>query len=207
MSLWKLCSVVLAGVLLSTPAAAQEFTIHQDAVRVDAVSFGTGDHVIVALPGARPGTKPNRNALKKLGKLIADKQAGIKFISISWGDAEDVAASVKHAKANGAVKVSLLGHSRGAEMVRQYSSAQPDGEFDTVILLSSGDGQGIPLAQTKKLFVYNQGDNYARPTAASFEASAEPKQLFALDGDGHLVDHLLADHPTLVDDMVGLLQR
>jgi len=193
--------------LSMTPAAAQEFTIHQDGVRVDAVAIGAGDHVIVALPGARPGTKPNRNALKKLGDMVAEKQAGIKFVSISWGDVEDVAASVKHARVNGATKVSLLGHSRGAEMVRQFASAQPDGEFDTVILLSSGDGQGIPLEKTKKLFVYNQGDAYARPTAESFEQSAEPKQLFALDGDGHLVDHLLAERPTLIDDMVSLLQR
>jgi len=195
-----------AGLTLAASVAAEEFDIKQDGVTVAALAYGSGDHVVLALPGARPGTQPNRNALKKFSAEIAEKGAGIKIVSISWSDAGSLAAAVRNARENGAAKVSLLGHSRGAEMIRQYASAQPEGEFNSLILLSSGDDQGIPLEKTKKLFVYNKGDAYARPTAASFEKSAEPKQMLALDGDGHLVDHLKAERPSLIDDIVEMLK-
>lgn len=186
---------------------AGEFDIEQDGVSVPALEYGSGEHILIALPGAKPGKVPNRNALKKVIAEIADKAPGVKVISISWPDQNAVAATVRYAKANGAKKVSLLGHSRGAEMAGRYASAQPDGEIDSLILLSSADDQGIPLTKTKKLFVYNKGDSYAQWTPTSFEKSEAPKEIMALEGDGHLVDHLKEKRPTLIEDIVKLLSR
>lgn len=188
-------------------ANAQDLDIEHNGITVSALEYGSGGHVLIALPGAKPGKTPNKNALKKLAMEIAEKASGVKVISITWPDQNAVAAAVSYAKANGASKVSLLGHSRGAEMAGRYASTLPEGQIDSLILLSSADDQGIPLTRTKKLFVYNKGDSYARWTPASYEKSAQPKELIELNGDGHLIDHLKAERPNLIGDIVTLLNR
>jgi len=188
-------------------ASAQEFEIKRDDVAVLALSCGSGGHVVLALPGAKPGTQPKTKSLKYLCSQIAKNSSDIQVISLSWSGAEDVSAAVQYATDKGAQKVSLLGHSRGAEMAARYASSRPDGEFNTLVLLSSADDQGIPLTKTKKLFVYNKGDSYARGAPISFEKSAEPKQMMSLGGSGHGFKALKAERPNLVNDIIEVLER
>jgi len=201
LALMILCLAPVGG------AQALEFDIEQDSITVSALEYGSGEHVLLALPGAKPGKTPNRKSLKKISAEIAENAPGIKVISITWSDEEAVAAAVRYARMNGAKKISLLGHSRGAEMAGRFASTQADGEFDSLILLSSADDQGIPLTKTKKLFVYNKGDSYASWTPVSFDKSAEPKEMLALDGNGHLIKHLEAERPSLIEDIVKLLNQ
>ena len=196
-----------ACIALTSVAIAQDFDIKQGDTIVSASSFGKGDHVLIALPGAIRGSNPDKNSLRGRASEIANENAGIRVISISWSGPGDVAAAVRFAKESGAKKISLLGHSRGAGLAAQFASSQPDGEFDTIILLSSGDDQGIPLTKSKKLFVYSKGDSLARWTPRSFEKSAEPKELIALNGSGHGSGDLKAARPSLIADIVAVLKR
>lgn len=196
-----------ACIALASGAIAREFDIKQGDTMVSALGYGKGDHVLILLPGASQGSNPDKNSLRGRASEIANENAGIRVISISWSGPGDVAAAVRFAKETGAKKISLLGHSRGAEMAGRFASSQPDGEFDTIILLSSSDDQGIPLAKSKKLFVYNKGDSLARWTPSSFEKSAEPKELIALNGSGHGSSDLKSQRPSLIADIVATLKR
>lgn len=191
---------------LAASVVAQEFDIKQGDAVIGALNYGTGDHITIALHGRRG----NRTFLKEYGDEIA--KAGLRIISINWSGERgsgfsEVGAAVKFAREQGAKKLSLLGYSNGAELVANYARAQPDGEFDTVILFSSDDDQGIALNKTKKLFIFNRYDSSARwaPTAA--DRSAEPKQVIALGGSGHPIATLVAEKADLVQDVIAALKR
>jgi pimeloyl-ACP methyl ester carboxylesterase len=178
---------------------------------VSALVFGrgSGEHTVIALHGARQQ--------KELFRAIAPGLArrGYKVISINWAAGREgpgpglapLAATIRYARDGGAKKISLMGFSRGAELAARFASAQPDGDFDTLILLSSVDDQGIPLAKTKKLFVFHEGDRLGRWSQVSADKSSEPKQVFALKGGAHGISDLLADKPDLIDEIANALGR
>ena len=193
-------------VALAGSANAQEFDIKQGDAIVSALNFGKGDHVVIALHGYQQG----RNFFKDYGDEIA--KAGFRVISIDWsGDRgsgfNEVGAAVKFAREQGAKKLSLLGTSRGAELAANYARAQPDGEFDTLILFASIDDQGIPLTKTKKLFVFSKYDSKASWTPTVADKSAEPKQLIMLGGSGHGLSNLVAEKADLMQDVIAALKR
>jgi pimeloyl-ACP methyl ester carboxylesterase len=140
---------------------------------------------------------------------------GYKVISINWAAGPEgpgpglapLAATIRYAREAGAKKVSMMGFSRGGELAARFASGQPDGDFDTLILMSSPDDQAIPLSRTKKLFVFHEGDRIGRWSRVSADKSSEPKQVFALKGGAHSLAALLADKPDLVDEIADTLGR
>lgn len=199
--------VGIAFLAIGGIALAQEFDIKQGDVVVPAFSQGNGDHVLLMLPGAAANSRSNRDGLKNTAIEIAKGNDGIKAISISWFGYGDVAAAVRFAKENGAKKISLLGFSAGAEMAGRFASSQPDGDFDTIVLLGSIDDQGIPLKKTKKLFIHSNVDSIGRWTVKSFEQSSDPKEILVLERSGHSVRDFKAERPSLIADIVAALKR
>ena len=202
---------VLTLLVVAANAFAQpvEIDIKNGENTVSALVFGrgSGEHIVIALHGA--------GQQKGLFRAIAPGlvRRGYKVISIDWKAGPDgpgpglapLAATVRFAREGGAKKVSLMGFSRGGELAARFASAQPDGDFDTLILLSSYDDQGIPLAKTKKLFVFHESDRFGRWSQVSADKSSEPKQVFALKGGAHSISALLADKPDLVDEIANTL--
>jgi pimeloyl-ACP methyl ester carboxylesterase len=203
---------VLAILAVAANALAQPVEVDiKDSDRiVSALAYGQDvEHTVIALHGA--GEK------KSIFKAVAPELAkrGFKIISIDWpaGPAGappgmgPLATAVQYARASGAKKVSLLGFSRGGELAARYASAQPDGEFDTLILLASYDDQPIPLTKTKKLFVFHDNDPYGRWSQVSADKSSEPKQVFALKGRVHSLSALFNDKPDLLDVIATTLGK
>ena len=206
---------VLASVILvaASNACAQpvEVDIKNGESTVSALVFGrgSGEHTVIALHGA--------GQQKDLFRPIAPGlvRRGYKVISINWAAGPDgpgpglapLAATIRFARDAGAKKVSLMGFSRGGELAARFASAQPDGDFDTLILLSAYDDQGIPLAKTKKLFVFHESDRFGRWSQVSADKSSKPKQVFALKGGAHSISALLADKPDLINEIANVLGR
>lgn len=186
-----------------------EISIDSGGTDVSALVFGrAAAHTIIALHGAGQS--------KGLFKLIAPQlvRRGFRVIAIDWRSGKEgpgpgmapLATAVGYAKQTGALKVSLLGFSRGGELAARYASGQPDGEFDSLVLLASYDDQAIPLAKTKKLFVFHDGDPFGRWSQISADRSTEPKKVFALKGGSHSIDALMEDKPDLVEEIVATLR-
>lgn len=199
--LFGLVCVALAG-----SAIAQEFDIKQDDTTVGALNYGQGDHVVIGIHGLNQ----SRTFFKDYGDEIA--KAGFRVITFNWSSDrgagfKELGAAVKFAREQGAKKISLLGTSRGAELAANYARAQPDGEFDTLVLFSNIDDKGIPLAKTKKLFIYGKYDSKASWTPTVMEKSAEPKQLIELDGSGHGIAALVSKKSDLMQDVIAALKR
>ncbi|WP_457423960.1 alpha/beta hydrolase [Roseateles sp. P5_E7] len=207
---WLLISFLLAA---AANALAQpvEAAIKNGDTTVSALIFGrgTGEHTVIALHGS--------GQRKDLFRSIAPGlvRRGYKMISIDWAAGPEgpgpglapLAATIRYAREAGAKKISLMGFSRGGELAARFASAQPDGDFDTLILLASPDDQGIPLARTKKLFVFHESDRLARWSRVSADKSNEPKQVFALKGSAHSMLALLADKPDLSDEIATTLGK
>ena len=204
--------IALLVLVAAANAFAQpvEIEIRNGDNAVSALVFGrSGEHIVIALHGA--------GQQKGLFRAIAPGlvRRGYKVIVIDWAAGPDgpgpglapLAATIKYAREAGATKVSLMGFSRGGELAARFASAQPDGDFDTLILLSSYDDRGIPLAKTKKLFVFHESDRFGRWSQVSADKSSEPKQVFALKGGAHSIAALLADKPDLIDEIANALGR
>lgn len=206
----RLIASVILVVAANAFAQPVEIDIKNGDNTVSALVFGRGgEHTVIALHGA--------GQQKGLFRPIAPGLArrGFKVISIDWAAGPDgpgpgvapLAATVRYAREAGAKKVSLMGFSRGGELAARFASAHPDGDFDTLILLSSYDDQGIPLGKTKKLFVFHENDRFGRWSQVSADKSSEPKQVFALKGGAHSISSLLADKPDLVEEIAAALGR
>lgn len=201
----------LAALLGGGSASAQVETDLTNGDRVvSAITMGEGDHVVIALHGS----DNDRNFFflgkgGQLGRKLAN--AGFRVIAVTWsgrsGGFSEVDAAVAQARATGALKVSLMGHSRGGQLAANYALQQADGTIDTVIQLSSSDDQGLPMTRTKKLFVFSKYDRVANWQPAAFAKSAQPKQLIEVGGGGHGVGALISEKPDLVRDVVRLLRQ
>jgi pimeloyl-ACP methyl ester carboxylesterase len=206
-------AVAVIGLLIGANAFAQvETDIKSGENLVSAVTMGEGDHVVISLHGYGRNrqfffTDP---AGARLGQELA--KAGFRVIAPSWSGQlgsgfSELVAAIAHAKATGAKKISLMGHSRGGGLAASFARQQPDGTFDTVIQLASVDDQGLPMTKTKKLFAFNKHDKWPAFQAAAFEKSAEPKQLIELGGSGHGVNALITEKPDFVQDVLMVLNK
>lgn len=209
-SMMRLIAVGLLAFAANAFAQPVEVEIKNGDGTVSALVFGRGsEHTIIALHGAGQ----SKNLFRPIGPGLARR--GFKVIAIDWlaGSAGPgpgmgpLAATLRYAREGGAIKVSLMGFSRGGELVARYASAQPDGDFDTLILLGSYDDQAIPLAKTKKLFVFHDNDRFGRWSQVSADKSPEPKQVFALKGAAHSIAALLADKPDLIEEIATTLGK
>ncbi|OHC71561.1 MAG: hypothetical protein A3H93_00650 [Rhodocyclales bacterium RIFCSPLOWO2_02_FULL_63_24] len=203
----------IAALLISGGAVAQvEMDIKAGDNIVSAMTMGEGEHAVIALHGAGGNTR--KFFFEEKGAQFAQglAKAGFRVIAVTWsgetgGGFGEVNAAIEHAKAKGAKKISLMGHSRGGELAANYARKQPDGSFDTVVQFSSVDDQGLSLTKTKKLFAFNKYDRWANWQPSAFEKSAEPKQMIALGGSGHPVSALVEEQATLLNDVVAALKK
>jgi Alpha/beta hydrolase family len=211
-TMFKRCLVIgVATTCLLGPARAQqELDIKSGASVVSTLTMGHGDHAVIALHG---GSGTDRNFFfqargGKLGQKLA--RAGFRVIAPTWAGQSgagfsEVAAAIAHAQATGARKISLIGHSRGGELVASYALAHPDGTFDTVIQLASSDDQTLAMTKTKKLFAFSKYDKWPQWQARAYARPAEPKRIIEIDGGGHAVGAMIAEKPDLVQDLISVL--
>lgn len=208
-----LISAALIAMACAGVARAQvETDIKAGDATISVMTMGEGDHAVIALHGA--GGNDRRFFFggngAQMGQALA--KAGFRVIAPTWsgqagGGFNEVAAAIAHARGTGAKKISLMGHSRGGELVANYARAQDDGTFDTVIQFGSVDDKGLSLAKTKKLFAFNKYDKWANWQPKAYENSAEPKQMIALGGSGHPVSALVGEKADLADDVIALLKK
>ena len=208
---WVAAAVI--GLLIGANAFAQvETDIKNGEGIVSAVTMGEGDHVVIALHGYGRNrqlffTGP---AGAQLGQELA--KAGFRVIAPSWSGQlgsgfSEVVASIAHARATGAKKISLMGHSRGGGLAASFARQQPDGTFDTVIQLASVDDQALTMTKTKKLFAFNKYDKWPAFQGTAFEKSAQPKQIIEVGGSGHGVDALITEKPDFVQNVLMVLRK
>ena len=75
-----LLALAATGFLSTGLASARDLDIEQEGTMVSALEYGQGTHVLLALPGAKPGQTPNRKALKELSEKIAENG----FRTVVW---------------------------------------------------------------------------------------------------------------------------
>jgi triacylglycerol esterase/lipase EstA (alpha/beta hydrolase family) len=200
-------------ILFSQPTSAQEKKeIEVDGNTVTAMIMGQGDHAVVLVHGVHylRGEYFFHEYGAFLGNGLA--KAGFRVIAPYWSHESgsfsgfrQVDTALKHALATGAKKVSIVGMSLGGELVATFAKTRPDGTFDSVIEMSSVNDQGYVLPKTKKLFVFLEGDQYARWQPKAFDASVEPKQMIKIEGSGHAIRDLVKKKPDLLDSLVAML--
>ena len=206
----KLMALFALAVAANAFAQPAEINIKDGEGVVSALVFGRGvEHTIIALHGAGQSKNLFRTVAPGLGKL------GFRVVAIDWQSGPagpgpgmaPLAAAIGFARESGAKKISLMRFSRGGELAARYASAQPDGEFDSLVLLASYDDQAIPLARTKKLYVFHDSDRFGRWSQVSADKSSESKRVFALKGGAHSIVALIEDKPDLVEEIAALLRQ
>ena len=203
---------LLVFLFLFTP----HFSFSQVETKIDyvpAITFGEGEHIVIAIHGS---TQSRTYFFSDYGSQFGPSLAkeGFKVIAISWPDQQgfmggfpSLSLAIKYARDTGAKKISLLGHSRGAELAINYARSQGDGVFDTVIFLGSPDDKGLSLPNTKKLFAFSKNDSYARWQQGAFDKSDLPKQIIVIAGGGHGVRDMVKSKPDLLDEIISYLRR
>lgn len=178
---------------------------------VEAMQWGAGTHTVIALHGYGNGPELFGTGLgEELGPKLAS--AGFRVLALRWaglpsGGEAEVAAALAWARQTGATDVSLLGHSFGADLAARAAMANPDGTFDTLVLLAMTDGAPITLSKTKKLFVVSDGDTLSKRAQQLAEQSAEPKRSVVLQGTGHAISALSTGQFILSQGVIEMLGR
>jgi hypothetical protein len=210
--LLRVLAIGLGCLLLAGIARAQtDIDIKAADLTVTAMVMGEGDHAVIALPGRNESRRFFfADDSGNIGSALA--KAGFRVLAIEWprapgaGKAE-IDAAIRHARESGAKQISLLGFSMSTMPISGYAAVAPDGELNTVVLLSAVANTAIPSAKTKKLFAFNKGDRLAKWDAPVMaEKSSEPKVVLALDGNGHFMKYLLEQRPGLINDVIALLK-
>lgn len=209
----RFVAAIFAALTITGQVSAQvETTIKNADSVVPVMTMGEGDHVVIALHGA--GGNDRRFFFIDRGGMMGQElaKAGFRVIAPTWAGQSgmgfnEVNAAIAHARETGAKKISLMGHSRGGELVANYVKQQPEGSIDTVIQFSSVDDQALPMTKTKKLFAFNKNDKFPKWQRAAYEKSAEPKQIIELGGSGHAVSALVTEKPDLAQDVIAILKK
>jgi pimeloyl-ACP methyl ester carboxylesterase len=169
---------------------------------VSADLYGTGPRGVVLAHGYRfdkESWEPQASTLTKQGfQVLAINFRGYGESS-GAGQADplnaplhlDVLAAVRYLRERGAIDVSVVGASLGAEASARASTKARSGEIDRLVLLAGG--VGVPAAQLKgrKLFVVSQGDldSAGSPRLEkireAYSQASEPKELLVLEGSAH----------------------
>ena len=205
--------IVGLWIAVSQPASAQEKKeLEVDGNTVTAMTMGQGDHAVILVHGVHylRGEYFFHEYGAFLGNGLA--RAGFRVLAPYWtyeagsfSGFRQVDTVLKHALASGAKKVSIVGMSLGGELVANFAKTRPDATFDTLIELSSVNDAGHSQPTTKKLFVFLEGDGFARWQPKAFDASVEPKQMIRIEGSGHAIRDLVKKKSDLLDSLVATL--
>jgi pimeloyl-ACP methyl ester carboxylesterase len=195
---------LLGLLLVAQPLVAQESVGFKtgDGGYISADLYGTGARGVVLAHGYRfskESWEPQASTLTKQGfQVLAIDFRGYGE-SKGPGQADplnaplhhDVLAAVRYLRERGAMEVSVVGASMGAEASARASSEARSGEIDRLVLLAGG--VGVPAAQLKgrKLFVVAQGDLDSTGSSRlgkireAYNQASEPKDLLILEGSAH----------------------
>jgi len=103
----------------------------------------------------------------------------------------DVLAAVRYLRERGAIDVSVVGASMGAEASARASAEAHSGEIQRLVLLAGGVGVASAQLKGRKLFVVAQGDLDATGSPRlgkireAYSQASEPKELLVLEGSAH----------------------
>lgn len=140
--------------------------------------YGSGDHVLILvhMNNGRPAD----------WKDAAQKLAAQGFQAVAVGmNVDTVLRSVKHFQKTGAKKISLIGASRGADVVGNAAKQLPPGTLHRVIMLSAWDLSGTDAIPGEKMFAHSKNEKDSNWMQDKFDKASEPKKLLVLEGYGH----------------------
>lgn len=180
----------------------------EDGAVVDADRYGEGAHWVVLIHGARF----DKGSWAEQARALAE--AGFTALAIDLrgygrsgpregsdllhpGYPLDVLAAVRHARAEGAEEVSVVGGSLGGWAAGEAAAAARPGEIDRLVLLAHASLDAPERMQGRKLFVVARGDVRGEDTPrlpdieAQYERASGPKELLILEGAAH-AQHLFA---------------
>lgn len=200
-----------------------------DGVELEGRSFGGGEVAVILshmgrLGDAQVGWYPLARYLGERGywALTYNRRGvclergdgcsrGVDHLSESW---RDVVGAYRHAKANGATRVVLVGASIGA-MSSLFAASRTDVDIDALVEVGGVNNDAGRYAFTRrdvarvegaKLFVSSEEDRYGGAEAARLwhRWARAPKQLVILGGSDHGTDMLREGKPARAR-LIGLI--
>lgn len=189
----------------------QKFEIDQFAL--EAIEIGEGKHAVVLVHGAAVDADYFFGKYsKQFGQQLVAK--GFRVIGIKWTHPDSfygmksIEAAIKLMNSRGVEKVSLIGHSRGGELIANFHRQHGNStRIDSIIQLDSVDDQPLTQPGVKKLFIYSRNSHYSRWQPGAFQQSAEPKEQIVVPGSDHNVAKIMERQTDLLDSIATFLLK
>ena len=197
-------AAMLVGAVLPPAVAAlgaQEPTSFAtpDSGLVSADLYGRGSRAVVLAPGGRFG----KSSWAEQARTLAD--AGFRVLALDFrgrgasraGRAGpdslqlDVLGAVRHLRATGATRVSLVGASLGGWAAAEAVLASAPGEIDRLVLLAHATVEHPERLTGRTLFLVSRGDTTAAGVPRlvairrQYERASGRKELVVVDGTAH----------------------
>lgn len=204
-----LAAALAAGCAPAAPSGPEAVSFETaDGGVVHADRYGEGAHWVVLVHGARF----DKGSWADQARSLAE--AGFTALAIDLrgygrsgpregsellhpGYPVDVLAAVRHAQAEGAEQVSVVGGSLGGWAAGQAAVEARPGEIDRLVLLAHAGVEEPEKMQSRKLFVLARDDARGEGVPRlpdireQYEKAPGPKQLLVLEGAAH-AQHLFA---------------
>jgi len=121
---------------------------------------------------------------------------------------KSIDAAIKRLTSQGVERISLVGHSRGGELIANYYRQNSSTiDINTLIQIDSVDDQPFTQTKVKKLFVYSKNSSYARWQPNAFQKSVEPKEQIVVPGSDHNVAKIMDRQSNLLDSIIAFLMK
>lgn len=193
-------SILIAAALGAPPQLVSFAT--PDGGTVYADSYGSGEHAVVLVHGARFDKESWRDQAERLADAglralaidlrgYGDSRGGTESASPYDGFPLDVLAAVRFLRESGATEVSVVGGSLGGWAAARAAVAADPGEIDRLVLLAASPIEHPERLPGRKLFIASRGDPGAGHIRQQFERAPEPKRLVLLEGAAH-AQHIFA---------------
>jgi len=201
-----LCFSLIALMLHCSHVSAQNLQrIEVDKFPLEAIEIGEGKHGVVLVHGAAVNADYFFGKYSsQFGQKLVSK--GFRVIGIKWNHPDSafgmksIEAAINRLKSQGVEKISLIGHSRGGELIanfyRQNSNAI---NIDSIIQIDSVDDQALTQPTVKKLFIYSKNSSYSRWQPSAFQKSVDPKEQIIVPGSDHNVAKIIERQSDLLD--------
>ncbi len=196
------------------PAIAQNLQKFEvDKFIFEAIEIGEGNYGAVLVHGA--AVNPDYFFGKysnQFGQQLASQ--GLRVIGIKWNHPDSaygiksIGAAINYLKSQGVQKVSLVGHSRGGELIANfYRQNHGVTSIDSIIQIDSVDDQALIQPEIRKLFVYSKNSSFSRWQPGAFQKSTEPKEQIIVPGSDHNVAKILDRQPDLMESIIKFLLK
>ncbi|MDX1577235.1 MAG: alpha/beta fold hydrolase [Gemmatimonadota bacterium] len=194
-----------------------------DGGRIYADEYGEGTHALILAHGGRFTKESWREQAPALA------EAGFRVLAIDFRgrgdsrggpdvpeDAErehlDILAAIRHVRATGARRVSIVGASFGGWAAARAATRLPPGELDRIVLLAHSPIENPERLHGRKLFVLARDDVSGSGTPRlpairdQYERAPDPKELVILEGSAHAQHLFDTDQgPRLLSEILRFL--